>query len=200
MDLGIAIVAIIVLSPLFVICAFLVKLTSPGPVFYRHARIGRDGRAFQCYKFRSLRLGADKDEARKKTMVEFISGQPAKENGDASTKIVNKAFITPVGGVLRKFSIDEFPQLWNVIKGDMSIVGPRPLLPYEYASYKPWHHERNTVTPGCTGLWQVTGRSKSNFDDMVKMDIYYVKHRSMWLDVQIVLKTIPVLLFARGGG
>jgi lipopolysaccharide/colanic/teichoic acid biosynthesis glycosyltransferase len=196
MDLCTAGLALVLVSPLLLIAAVLVRLTSPGPAIYRQARIGKHGRVFQCYKFRSLYLGADQDVTREKRMAEFIAGRQLSSN----TKIVNEKFITPVGRILRKFSIDEFPQLWNVILGDMSIVGPRPLLPYEYAEYKPWHHERNAVLPGCTGLWQACGRSRTTFDDMVAMDIRYVRHASLRLDLWIVLKTIPVLLLGRGGG
>ena len=121
-----------------------------------------------------------------------------KKNG--SMKIVNENNITPIGKNLRKMSLDELPQLFNVLKGDMSLVGPRPCVPYEFDAYDNWHKRRLSVLPGCTGLWQVTSRSEVGFDDMVVLDLYYINNMSPWLDLQLILKTVPVMIFGRGGG
>ncbi len=195
-----SLIALLLLSPLFLIIAILIKITSKGPIFYVHERIGKDGKRFKMYKFRTMYLGADKDKTRVELMEKFIKSGEHPNGETESKKVVDKTKITPVGRILRKFSIDEFPQLINVLKGEMSLVGPRPVLPYEYEMFKSWYYERNKVLPGCTGFWQVYGRSQTNFDDMVLMDIYYIQNMSPWLDLQIILKTIPVMVFGKGGG
>jgi len=189
--------ALILLAPPLLLIALAIKLTSRGPVFFKQIRLGRDGRPFSFYKFRTMRLGSESDEQRVTRMQEFI--RKGKSGGNGSTKIVSEQNITPIGHVLRKASLDELPQLFNVLKGDMCLVGPRPCLPYEHAAYEEWHKRRLSVTPGCTGLWQVSARSETGFDDMVVLDLYYVDHQSPWLDLQILLKTIPVMLFGKGG-
>lgn len=199
-DFVASLIILILLSPLFLILAILIKVTSNGPVFYVHERIGKDGKKFKMYKFRTMYQNADRDETRVKWMKEFILNGKHPDGEVNSKKVVDKNKITPIGRILRKFSIDELPQLINVLKGEMSLVGPRPVLPYEYEMFKPWYHERNKVLPGCTGFWQVYGRAETNFDDMVLMDIYYIQNMSPWLDLQIILKTIPVMLFGKGGG
>jgi len=198
-DFVISLFALTLLSPFFLVIAILIKLTSKGPVFYKHERVGKNGRKFKMYKFRTMYVNADKDESRVKWMKQFILEGKHPEENTKNKKVVDKSKITPVGKFLRKFSIDELPQLINVLRGEMSLVGPRPVLPYEYEMFKPWYHERDKVLPGCTGLWQVYGRSETNFDDMVLMDIYYIQNMSPWLDLQIILKTIPVILFGKGG-
>lgn len=198
-DLMFSFVALIFLAPLFAFIAILIKLTSKGPVFYRQERIGKGGKKFKMYKFRTMYVGSDQDPNRIKLMKEFIEKGVHPEEGAKSKKIVARDKITPIGRILRKFSIDELPQLINVLKGEMSLVGPRPVLPYEYEMFKPWHHERDKVLPGCTGFWQVYGRSKTNFDEMVLMDIYYIQNMSPWLDFWLILKTIPVMIFTKGG-
>jgi len=192
--------ALVLLSPLFVLVAALIKMTSEGPVFYKQERIGKNGKRFKMYKFRTMYVGADEDENRVKWMKQFIREGKHPDGDTKNKKVVDKSKITFVGKFLRKFSIDEFPQLINVLKGEMSLVGPRPVLPYEYEMFKPWYHERDKVLPGCTGFWQVYGRAETSFDDMVLMDIYYIQNMSPWLDLQIILKTIPVVLFGKGGG
>jgi lipopolysaccharide/colanic/teichoic acid biosynthesis glycosyltransferase len=129
-------------------------------------------------------------------MKAFVAGERVPGNG--SLKLVNESRVTPIGRFIRKTSIDEMPQLLNVLKGDMGLVGPRPCLPYEYAVYKDWHKRRLSVTPGCTGLWQVTCRSECEFDDMVMLDLYYIDNMSPWLDLQLILKTVPVMIFGKG--
>jgi lipopolysaccharide/colanic/teichoic acid biosynthesis glycosyltransferase len=128
-------------------------------------------------------------------MLEYIKN----ENDENGKKIINENRITEIGKIIRKTSLDELPQLFNVIKGDMSLVGPRPCLPYEFENYASWQKRRVNVLPGCTGVWQVTGRSSVSFKDSIVLDLYYINNMSPWLDLQILLKTIPVMLFARGG-
>lgn len=187
---------IIFLSPIFLLIAFLIRISSKGPILFYQTRIGRNGRAFQMYKFRSMFVTKGEDEERKKMMIEFMQkGQ----NHESGQKIINEKRITKIGQIIRKTSLDELPQLFNVIRGEMSLVGPRPCLPYEYENYAEWQKRRLSVIPGCTGVWQVTGRSSVSFKDSVVLDLYYINNMSPWLDLQILFKTIPVILFARGG-
>ena len=136
------------------------------------------------------------DSKREKMMLEFM--KKGKTQSEDDTKIINESRVTAIGKFIRKTSIDELPQLINVIKGDMSLVGPRPCLPYEYENYDEWQKRRVSVLPGCTGLWQVSGRSNVSFVDSVVLDIYYINNMSPWLDLHLMLKTIPVMLLARG--
>lgn len=187
---------LILLSPLFLIVGILIKLTSEGPIFYKQLRIGRNGKMFKFYKFRSMTVDESGEEARKQKMIEFIKN----DNGNGNdTKIVNTNRITYVGKIIRRLSIDELPQLINVVRGEMSLVGPRPSLPYEFDNFDTWQKRRVSVLPGCTGVWQVWGRSSVSFRDSVVLDLYYVNNMSPWLDIQLILKTIPVMLFSRGG-
>ncbi len=192
-----ALVGLILLSPLLLIIAVIIKLTSKGPVLFTHNRVGKDGKYFKFYKFRSMTVVKDDDEERKKMMLEFMKND--KHQADNDTKVINNSRVTKIGKLIRKTSIDELPQLINVIKGEMSLVGPRPALPYEYEHYDNWQKRRVKVLPGCTGLWQISGRSNVNFNDSVVLDLFYINNMSPWLDLQIILKTIPVMLFAKGG-
>ncbi len=187
----------ILLMPVFLLIAMAIKIDSRGPVLYVHTRLGKDGKPFRFYKFRSMIVDSDKDDLRKETMGKFINGHYVNDNG--STKIVDEAKVTRVGKLLRRFSIDEFPQLYNVVKGDMSLVGPRPCLPYEWNEYDEWHKKRLSVIPGCTGLWQVTGRSKVGFNDMVILDLYYIQNSSFQFDIKLIFQTLPVMMFGKGG-
>ena len=193
-DILASVIGLILLSPIFLTIAVLVKLSSPGPIFFYQERIGRNGKAFKFYKFRSMFVNNGEDLERKNMMLDFIKNDQG--NGK---KVINENRITEIGKVIRKTSLDELPQLFNVIKGDMSLVGPRPCLPYEFESYVSWQKRRLNVLPGCTGVWQVTGRSSVSFKDSIVLDLYYINNMSPWLDLQILLKTIPVMLFARGG-
>lgn len=196
-DIILSIIGIILLSPFLTLVAILIKLTSKGPIFYTHTRIGLNGKPFEFYKFRSMTISNDDDSDRKKAMAAFIKeGKTQSENG---TKIINEARVTQIGKFIRKTSIDELPQLLNVIKGDMSLVGPRPCLPYEYELYDEWQKKRFSVLPGCTGVWQVFGRTQVSFKDSVVLDLYYVSNMTPWLDLQLIIKTIPVMLLAKGG-
>jgi exopolysaccharide biosynthesis polyprenyl glycosylphosphotransferase len=190
-----AVIGLVILSPIFLTIALLIKLSSPGPIFFYQERIGRNGKAFKFYKFRSMYVNDGEDEERKSMMLDFINDNST-GNGK---KVINESRITEIGKIIRKTSLDELPQLFNVIKGDMSLVGPRPCLPYEYENYANWQKRRVNVLPGCTGVWQVTGRSAVSFKDSIVLDLYYINNMSPWLDLQILLKTVPVMLFARGG-
>lgn len=195
-DISLSVFGLIILSPIFLGIALLVKLSSKGPIFFKQARIGKDGESFQFYKFRSMTVDEAGEEERKQQMIEFI--KKGEEIGK-DTKIVNTSRVTWIGKIIRKLSLDELPQLINVIIGDMSLVGPRPSLPYEFDNYDTWQKRRVNVLPGCTGVWQVWGRSSVSFKDSVVLDLYYVNNMSPWLDIQLIIKTIPVMLFSRGG-
>lgn len=195
-DLVISAAAMILLIPFFIVTGILIKLSSPGPVFFVQKRIGKNGKPFNFYKFRSMYNLNNEDIVRKEKMIEFMRN--AKDRG-TDTKVVDESRITSIGKFLRKTSLDELPQLINVLKGDMSLVGPRPCLPYEYENYDDWQKRRLDVLPGCTGVWQTSGRSSVSFIDSIVLDLYYINNMSPWLDLQLILKTIPVMLFARGG-
>lgn len=175
---------LVILSPVFLITAIAIKADDGGPVFYNQERIGKDGKPFKMYKFRSMKVNADK-EIEKLTKHNEVKG--------AMFKMKNDPRITRVGKFIRKTSIDEFPQLLNVLLGQMSIVGPRPPLPREVAQYNDYDMQRLYVRPGCTGLWQVTVRNSVGFDEMVNIDLDYIKRRSFHLDLEIMFKTIKVI-------
>jgi undecaprenyl-phosphate galactose phosphotransferase len=193
-DFIISLALIILLSPILIIIVILVKISSTGPILFKNYAVGKDGKQFMFYKFRSMYNIDGEDEERKKMMIQFIK-QDEEPNG---RKIINQKRVTWVGKMLRKTSLDELPQLFNVIKGDMSLVGPRPCLPYEYAQYDEWHKRRVSVLPGCTGVWQVWGRSSVSFKDSIVLDLYYINNMSPWLDLQLILQTIPAVFFFRG--
>ena len=190
MDIILSIVAIIAGSPVFLITALLVKLTSPGPIIFWQVRVGRYGRHFKFYKFRSMYIDA---EARKAELLKH------NESGDGVIfKMKRDPRITPVGRFIRKFSIDELPQLFNVLLGDMSLVGPRPPLPSEVRTYSLEDRKRLNITPGITCIWQVSGRSELPFSKQIALDKEYISSRSAWKDFLILLKTIPAILTGRG--
>jgi undecaprenyl-phosphate galactose phosphotransferase len=195
-DVAFAAIGVIVFLPVFVAIAIAIKLDSPGPIFYRQVRIGKNGIPFTFFKFRSMYKGSD-DENYKNKLIQFIRNQ--QPHGNGSMKVVDETRITPVGRFIRKTSLDELPQLFNVIRGDMSLVGPRPCLPYEWENYEEWHKKRLNIIPGCTGVWQVSGRNLVGFNDMVVLDFYYIQNASLFLDIQLIFKTIPVMLFGKGG-
>jgi lipopolysaccharide/colanic/teichoic acid biosynthesis glycosyltransferase len=192
-----AILGLIILSPLFFLISIIIKISSKGPVFYRQVRIGRDGKPFMFYKFRSMFTRKGGDHERERVMIEFMKND-CKQNGE-DTKIIVEERVTKIGRIIRKTSLDELPQLINVLKGDMSLVGPRPCLLYEYKNYDEWQKRRLSVLPGCTGVWQVSGRSKVSFKDSIVLDIYYVNNMSPWFDLQLIFKTFPVMLLGKGG-
>jgi len=189
---------ILLLLPAFLIIGFMVRITSKGSIVYKQIRIGHKGRYFKFYKFRSMYQNCD-HRIHQEYVKNLIRGNSdAINNGtkeDPFFKINNDPRITSLGKILRMTSLDELPQLFNVLKGEMSLVGPRPPLPYEIENYKPWHFRRILeVKPGITGLWQVTGRNKTTFDEMVRMDIHYAENWSLFLDLKLLLKTLKVLL------
>ena len=189
-DILSAIVLMIGALPFMVLTAFLIKATSPGPVFFKQKRSGLHGRVFTLYKFRSM--AADAEDRKKE-----LAGR--NEMGGPVFKIADDPRVTKIGRFIRKTSIDELPQLWNVLKGDMSIVGPRPPLPAEVEQYKRWQRRRLSMRPGLTCLWQISGRNKINdFDEWVKLDLQYIDTWSLGLDMKIFLKTIPVVVFRKG--
>ncbi len=197
-----SIIGLLVFMPVMLITALAIKITSPGPIIFRQKRLGKQGIPFAFYKFRSMHVNMD-DQIHRKYMQEFINGQHVKINqGDAKEpfyKIKSDPRITRVGKFIRKTSIDELPQFFNVLKGDMSLVGPRPPLPYEAEKYQSWHLRRILeMKPGITGLWQVEGRSKTGWDDAVRLDIRYIRKWSLILDMKIMLKTVKIVLRCSG--
>ena len=193
-DVTVTLVGGLLLLGPFLVIALIIKLTSKGPIFFSHTRIGKSCKPFEFHKFRTMYVGND-DASHRAFVSEFIDAK----DGAAVKKIENDPRVTPVGRFLRKTSIDELPQLLNVLKGEMSLVGPRPCMPYELEQYQDWHRRRLSVIPGCTGLWQVAGRSAVDFNDMVILDLFYIDNMSPLFDLRIIFRTVPVMLFARGG-
>jgi len=189
MDILISSVAIFVLSPVYIVAALAIKLTSPGPIFFKQERLGLHGRKFQLLKFRTMRIDADKHLSQVNDLLEMTTPQFKKKK---------LQYITPVGRILRKFSIDEFPQFFNVLAGDMSIVGPRPTVPCEVEKYEVWQRRRFSMKPGITCLWQISGRNEIDHNGWMKLDLEYIDNFSLWLDVSIIFKTIPAVLFGKG--
>ena len=196
-DIIASVLGLVLLTPIFLIIIIGIKLTSKGPVIFKQIRIGKDGKPFQFFKFRSMKVIDGEDDVRKKMMIDYMKKGKTQNNG--SSKIINDSRVTSIGRFLRKTSLDELPQLYNVLKGDMSIVGPRPCLPYEYEQYENWQKRRTVVKPGCTGIWQVTARSSVSFEDSILLDLYYVNSLSPSLDLLLMFKTIPVILLGKGG-
>ena len=221
-DYGGAALVLIVASPFFLLAALAIKLTSAGPVFFVQQRLGRDGRSFRCYKFRTMKHNSD-DGPHREFARNFIRGGPSETHGNGHGngngkngngknghgngngngrhgvratvyKLTGDPRITRVGQLLRRTSLDELPQILNVLRGEMSLVGPRPPVPYELDHYQEWHKRRLSAKPGITGLWQVSGRSSVPFDEMVQLDLYYIDHRSTLLDLWIMARTLPVMI------
>jgi lipopolysaccharide/colanic/teichoic acid biosynthesis glycosyltransferase len=202
MDIAGSTLALIMCSPMFLLAALAIKLTSKGPVLFRQQRVGYHGRRFTFLKFRSMRVGNDPGVHRE-YVTKLIAGQADREvsagDGAAVYKLANDSRITRIGKVLRRTSLDELPQLLNVLKGEMSLVGPRPAIPYELAAYETWHRRRVLeVKPGITGSWQVNGRSRVRFDEMVRLDLQYARRWSPWTDINILLRT-PRAVFKGDG-
>lgn len=192
-DLTVALVTLILGLPLMVVIALLVKLTSPGPIFFGHERIGRHGRMFRAWKFRSMHPDADR------MLAEYLEKNPeARKEWAETQKLRNDPRVTPLGRFLRKTSLDELPQVWNVIRGDMSIVGPRPIVKAEICRYGNSLRLYTSVKPGLTGLWQVSGRTECSYADRVRFDEFYIRHWSPWLDIYILAKTVIILLKRQG--
>ena len=188
-DVILSALMLIIGSPLLLLVALAIRLDSKGPILYRQDRVGRSGRLFRMVKFRSMIVGADADwEALAKS--EGMDERRPKLKDDPRT--------TRLGRILRRSSLDELPQLFNVLRGEMSIVGPRPALPEEVSKYQEWHRKRLEIVPGITGLWQVSGRSTIPFDEMVLLDVYYIENWSLGTDLRILLQTIPMVIFGQG--
>lgn len=196
-DLVLAFLLLLVFSPLVVLIAFAIKLDSPGPVIYKQLRHGMHGRLFWLYKFRSMYAGADENKHRQAAKRWVKSSFPVDEQSGVY-KLTNDDRITRVGRVIRRFNVDELPQLWNVIRGEMSLIGPRPPLPYEYEEYENHQKKRLTVKPGITGLWQVSGLHRLSFSDMVLLDLRYINEWSIYLELEIFFKTVSLVLFGKG--
>ena len=180
---------LILLSPLFLLLIILIKSEDGGPAFYSQERIGKNEKPFKMWKFRSMVVDADK-------MLDKLEDQ--NEIDGAMFKIKDDPRVTRIGHVIRKYSLDELPQLWNVLIGDMSLVGPRPPLPSEVEEYTDYDKQRLTVMPGCTGLWQVTRRSEADFDEMVWLDIVYINHSGLFEDFKLIVKTVLVMIHPNG--
>jgi lipopolysaccharide/colanic/teichoic acid biosynthesis glycosyltransferase len=175
--------------PLWVLIATAIKLTSKGPVFFRDTRVGVNEREFEMIKFRTMLADAREQQA---------ALEAANEADGPLFKIKHDPRVTRVGALLRKLSLDEVPQVLNVLRGEMSLVGPRPLRIRDYRRLEDWHRKRDLVLPGMTGLWQISGRSALGFDDLVRLDFFYIENWSLWLDISILAKTIPAVLTRRG--
>ncbi len=189
MDIAVASVMLMLASPVMLVTAIAIRLTSEGPVFFSQERSGRNGRRFTMYKFRSMVVDAEK---RKRELAHL------NEMSGPVFKIRRDPRVTRIGQLIRKTSIDELPQLFNIVRGDMSLVGPRPPLPSEVDQYEPWQRRRLSVKPGLTGLWQVSGRNNVDFEEWMAMDLRYIDDWSLWLDMKIILQTVPAVLFRAG--
>jgi len=192
----------LVTFPVMLLVAAAIKLDSRGPVLFRQERIGTGGRRFRLWKFRTMRQGAS-DSVHRELVHKLLNGDESgaaycKEGADPVYKLVNDDRVTRIGRLLRRTSLDELPQLFNVFRGEMSLVGPRPPLPYEFEAYDHWQFDRLQVMPGITGLWQVSGRNRLTYRQMCELDVEYVRRWSLWLDFLILVKTIPVVVFNSG--
>jgi lipopolysaccharide/colanic/teichoic acid biosynthesis glycosyltransferase len=199
LDLALTLPFLLLIGPLMLLIAAAVRLDSSGPAIYRQRRVGKGGREFEVNKFRSMRAGAD--SKRHRDYVNQLIGRgtdDAEPREEGLYKLVVDDRITRIGRFLRRWSLDELPQLWNVVRGEMSLVGPRPVIPYEVECYPDWYHARFAVKPGLTGLWQVSGRNEKSYEEMVALDIEYARHRTIWLDVKILARTALVVLTQRG--
>ena len=201
MDILGSLLLLILLSPVFFVIAAAIKLTSRGPVLFRQQRVGEHGTAFTFLKFRSMYVNNDASQ-HKEYVRKLIAGEADKQTngeGEAIFKLTNDPRITPVGNFLRRTSLDELPQFVNVLRGDMSLVGPRPPVPYEVEAYETWHRRRLLeAKPGITGLWQVQGRSRVGFDEMVRLDLHYARNCSPWLDLKILAQTPKAVIAGNG--
>lgn len=199
LDIALAIILLVLSSPIWIIAIATIKLASPGPALFRQRRIGLDGEAFTCLKFRTMHHGASED-AHKRLVTRMIRQRKTSTSGAARLfKLEGDSRIISAARWLRATSLDEVPQLINVLRGDMSIVGPRPPLPYEVAHYEDWQKERLTVRPGITGLWQVSGRNHLTYNEMCSMDVRYIRTWSIATDLMIIISTPWVMFIDHGG-
>ncbi len=193
MDIVIASIALVVVFPLLLVVGILIRFQDGGQAVYAQKRYGRNGRTFKCYKLRSMVANADE------RLQEILATDPAaRAEWEETQKFVNDPRITPLGHFIRKTSIDELPQLWNILRGDMSLVGPRPIVENEIAKYGEFYRDYCAVRPGLTGLWQVEGRSNTTYDERVQLDAKYARTRTFTGDFMIMLRTVPAVLLSRG--
>ena len=200
LDFLLALAALVVLSPVLIFIAIAIKIDSPGNAVYRREQIGKDGRKFTGYKFRTMKTNNDDTEYKQYIVKYVLENAPYKvdHNGQLIYKVTGDPRVTRVGAILRKTNLDELPQLINILKGEMSWVGPRPDIPFAVDLYDDWHRQRLVVKPGITGLWQVCGRRSLSFDDMVRLDIKYINKESIIWDMKIILLTIKTILIGDG--
>ena len=205
MDIVLSFMLLLLLSPMLLLIVLLIKLDSPGPAIFAQERIGYDWRSrkqrrFILYKFRSMCHNCDQSvhQEHVKECIRGQKGAKSSSNDGKLAKLTNDGRVTGVGRILRETSLDELPQLWNVLGGEMSLVGPRPVPLYEVAEYETWHKQRLEATPGITGLWQVKGRGQATLDEMARLDVEYVNRQSLLFDLKILLLTIPTVISGRG--
>ncbi len=197
-DFVLSAVVLLLVFPLLLLIGGLVMLDSPGPPLFVQERVGKNGTRFRVFKFRTMY--ANNNDSIHKQHIQQIITQNTKPLKDASLKLNKDPRITPFGSFLRRTSLDELPQFLNVLRGDMSVVGPRPDVPYALAAYKPWYHERFRAMPGITGYWQVEARNRVNYEQMIQMDIEYYQRQNLWWDLLLILKTPWAMLTGRGAG
>lgn len=197
-DIALAATLLVALAPLLALIAAAIKLDSPGPVLFRQRRVGRRLAPFTVNKFRTMRHGASHERHRAFVLALIAGEQPQQPQGAPRFKIAGDTRVTRIGALLRRSSLDELPQLWNVLRGEMALIGPRPPIPYEVEHYPPHWFERFAVKPGITGLWQVSGRSELTLEQMIALDVQYVRRRSLRLDLAILACTLPAVLSGRG--
>jgi lipopolysaccharide/colanic/teichoic acid biosynthesis glycosyltransferase len=198
LDVVAAGVLLVILSPLLLLIAIAIRFESDGPAIFRQRRLGRGLKPFTVNKFRTMRSGVSHD-IHKQFVLSLIAGtEPPPSEDGPRFKLSSDDRVTRIGRFLRRTSLDELPQLWNVVRGDMSLVGPRPLIPYEVEHYPPHWFDRFAVKPGVTGLWQVSGRSELTLEQMIALDAEYVRRRSVWLNLWILIRTVPAVLSLRG--
>jgi lipopolysaccharide/colanic/teichoic acid biosynthesis glycosyltransferase len=196
LDVGVALALLMITLPVILAVAIAIRIDSHGPVVFRQRRVGRDMKPFTMLKFRSMKEAADSSPHRE-YVRELIAGSDQKNEGGLYKLVVDDR-VTKVGRLLRKTSLDELPQLWNVVRGEMSLVGPRPVIPYEVEQYPDWYLRRFAARPGLTGLWQVSGRNTRTYEEMVRFDIEYTERQSLRLDVLILFKTLWVVIGGKG--
>jgi lipopolysaccharide/colanic/teichoic acid biosynthesis glycosyltransferase len=197
LDVSVAGTVLLLMVPVIALAALAVRMSSPGPVLFRQRRLGRHMQPFTVLKFRTMR--ADADSALHRDYVRSLIGtQPPEDAPENLYKLVIDPRVTRVGRFLRSWSLDEVPQLWNVLRGEMSLVGPRPVIEYEVEQYPDWYLRRFAVKPGLTGLWQVSGRNEKTYEEMVRYDIEYAERRSLWLDLRILARTALVVMRRQG--
>lgn len=197
LDIAVSALGIILLAPVFVVLWLAIRLDSKGPAIFRQHRVGKEEKLFTCLKFRTLYYNAS-DELHRQALRRLWAGERLSDDPNVSYKLTNDARITRIGRWLRRASLDELPQLFNVLRGEMSIVGPRPAIPYELEYFKEWHHERHRVKPGITGVWQTSGRNRLNFEQMYELDVDYVRTWGIRKDLKLIVLTIPAVV--RGVG